>query len=179
MKTTVLLFSLLTLAPAIAVTASAKDATSRAAPAPTALQVSVDVPVSMRPWLDDDVSEAFGVRVSDALSQQGFKGPIKYLRIADKPSADVPLLEVSLIEWRVDPIGMVDCTFTASLTTSKGTKDMGLFTGTGLMVISRRDWFSLSDQFDEAAQSAMHDLYRHILATELLPAGDTGPKVSA
>lgn len=179
MKKSILLISLLAAVPAFHA-APAKETSSAASPSdsapkarPVALQVVVSMPPSMRPWLDDDIAEAFADRISSALHEQGLRGEIAYVTSFDHPASDRPLLSVNLIEWRRDRVGMVDCTFSAELSSPKGHENLGLFTGTGLAMFSRRDWFGRAEPYEDAARDALSHLYQRIAATHLLPGEPT------
>jgi len=154
-----------------AAVAAPKDAASKpapAAPAKTMLQISVQVPPTMRPWLEDDVAEAFADRVQTALHEQGLKDGVVCLRPSEEPVPDKALLQVHLLEWRTDHAGMVDCTFSATLSARKQSRSLGLFIGTGMMMTSRRDWFGRVEQYDDAARQALRDLLERIRQTHLL-----------
>lgn len=175
MRTSVVLFAILAASPAFVLAASAANDSNSQPTAATAekaqpgvMQVTVNVPASMRPWISDDIAAAFAGRVTDFLQQRGYKGQVHYVDSLDKPAADLPLLAINLIEWRTDHVGNVDCTFSAALSTPLGKKDLGLFIGTSMMLFSRHDWMARSDQFDDAACQALHDLYQRITETHLL-----------
>jgi hypothetical protein len=135
---------------------------------PVRLQVSVDLPAGMNMLRDEEIAEAFAYRVATALHEQGFRGRIQYVSDADRPLADVPLLEVSLREWRVDRMGNVDCTFTARLNTASGRQNLGLFTGTSMMTWRRHDWLARADGFEEAAGDALSNLASRLDKTGML-----------
>lgn len=177
MKTSIVLCAALAASPAFvladspakATTVTAKSAVAAPDPVRAGLmQVTVNVPPSMRPFISDQIAEAFADRVAEALRRQGCKARIKYLDSTDTPATNQPLLAINLIEWRTDRIGSVDCTFSAAVTTPKGNKSLGLFTGTSMMMFPRRDWLARSDQFDDAAHQALNDLYKRISETNLL-----------
>lgn len=175
MKTSIVLIAALSISSAWTFAAQpTKDPTPQSGVVPAekpeikAMQLTVNVPPSMRPWVSDDVAEAFAARVADVLRQRGYKAGIQYLDSFASPAAGRPLLAVNLVEWRTDRIGNVDCTFSATLSTPSGRKDLGLFTGTSMMTFSRHDWFARSDQFDDAARQAINDLYKRIVETQLL-----------
>jgi hypothetical protein len=135
------------------------------------LQVVVKVPPSLRPIRDDDIADIFASRVVTALRQQGYQAPIAYIGPAQEPAKDQPLLEVNLIEWKRDRVGgFVNCTFSAALETPLGTKDLGLFSGTGISMLSRMDPFTRFEPFDQAARDAAKELYQRVMATNLLHA---------
>jgi hypothetical protein len=136
---------------------------------PIRLQVVVIVPASMNMIRDDDAAEAFGQTVRTSLHENGFKGRIHLIDDGQQPAAGIPVLEVNLTEWRVDPLGNVTCTFGATLRTPQGTKGLGLFTGGSLMTWLRRDWIARSDSFQDAAHDAVSNLADKIQQTGLLP----------
>lgn len=135
---------------------------------PANLQVVVNVPVSMNLLRDDYVEEAFAYRVAAALHEQGFRGSIKYVDFPDDVNPNIPMLDIVLQEWRVDHVGSVDCVFFATLRTPSGTKNLGLFSGTTLMMWSRRDWMARADGFEDAARDALSNLGARITESGLL-----------
>lgn len=133
------------------------------------MQITVDLPASLRPFpSDNDIAEVFAEHVADSLRQHSFTAPVHYVEPFDNPRADQPLLAINLVEWQVDRTGNVNCTFSATLKTSKGSNDLGLFTGVGLGMIPRPDWFLLDDQFEDAARQALSDLFPRMVNTRLL-----------
>ena len=136
---------------------------------PVRLQVVVIVPASMNMIRDDDAAEAFGDTVRSSLHENGFKGRIRLIDDGQNPAAGIPVLEINLTEWRVDPLGNVTCTFGATLRTPQGSKGLGLFTGGSLMTWLRRDWIARSDSFQDAAHDAVSNLADKIQQTGLLP----------
>lgn len=135
---------------------------------PARLQLVVTVPPGMSIIRDEEISEAFAYRVSSILHEQGFRGRIRYMFEGETPDPNVPVLDIGLREWRVDRIGSVDCTFTASLKSPRGSQNLGIFTGTSLMTWSRRDWFARAEGFEEAARDAISDLAPRIQKSGLV-----------
>ena len=140
---------------------------------PIRMQITVSVPPSMNMIRDDDVADAFAYRVAAALHEQGFTGGINYVRAGEDTRTDVPVLAINLVEWRVDRVGNVDCTFTASVAGPRGNKDLGLFTGMSMMMWPRHDVFARAEGFDDAARSALGDLAKRIEETQLIPSAGT------
>lgn len=167
---TFLLPSLLSLAVAATVLpASAIAAEKTAEPTrPIRLQVQVDLPFSMNPIRDDDLTEAFAHRMIAALHEQGFRGRIEYVPRGENPRRGLPMLDVNIVEWRVSRMGNTDCVFHARLTSPRGEKDLGIFSGTSILTWLRRDWWSRADSFEDAARDAMNNLKSRIDASELL-----------
>lgn len=146
---------------------------------PVALQVRVDVPPTWRPFLDDDISEAFASRVADSFRQRGFDGRIRTIAQRDEPVPELPLLQVQLTEWRIDRLGHARCTFSASLRSADGQRDLGIFTDSSLFSVSSGGRWHLSRVFDQAnaledaADNALRDLYRSVVKSRLLPGAKT------
>ena len=138
---------------------------------PVRLQVSVTVPPTMNLWRSDEIAEAFGYRVCSQLHEEGIGGRLKYVESYDDVDATIPTLSINLIEWRVNRVGNVDCTFGAVLSGPLGKKDLGLFSGSSFMLWPRHDIFARSDSFEDAAHSAMEELSKRIEASGLVPKG--------
>lgn len=132
---------------------------------PVRLQIVVDIPTGMDALRDDEVAEAFGYRVASSLHEQGFRGRLEYVEWSDDLRPNVPVLAISLREWRVDRIGNVDCTFTAELRTPSGRHHLGLFTGSSIMYWARRDWYARAQGFEDAAVDALSNLAARIEKT--------------
>jgi len=156
---------LLTIA-SLLVALSACGAEPAKSKAPLALQVQVNVPASWRPWLDDEVADSFTDRARDILRQRGVEGRIERLELSDSPVAEVPLLTINLVDWRVNHVGNIDCTFTASLQTPRGVRQFGLYTNTTMRWLTGPGRFGLSRSFEEAAEGAIRDLCNDIAKTE-------------
>jgi hypothetical protein len=154
--------------PPTAVAADAASADHASADSLT-LWIAVHAPKETRPvWVGDDLAERFADRVARALRQQGFKGTIGTLRPAVVPAPKELILEVHLRDWEVQA-GIADCTFRASLRTSQGSRDLGLFCGDE-MIVTADGQHRVSDRgLQEAATYALADLYGRMEATGLLP----------
>lgn len=138
---------------------------------PPVLQVSVDVPPTWRPMLEDDIADAFFYRIRDTFKSAGLQGELKELSRGDQANETIPVLEIRLMEWRINRIGNIDCTFGASLKQDGKEHNLGLFSGTSLVwTMGVHDRWDLSRGFDDSAQSALKDLYRKLVAKKLLPA---------
>lgn len=154
---------------------AAAFAQSRPSDAPVEIQVTVDVPPSWQPFLDDDVAEAFASRLQDTFRRQGFTGRIAHVRLPDEPKAGLPTIALRLTEWRIDRSGHARCTFGASLRTPLGEKALGLFTDTaifwpgvgGRWGINRR--FEAANALEDAAERALRDLHDRVAASDLIP----------
>ncbi len=139
------------------------------APAPGTLQVQVTVPPTWRPMLEDYIADKFVSQIEDVFRRRGFKGQIVEVSNYEEPSAGCFLLTVNLMEWRMNRIGNIDCTFGATLQTDHAVRNLGLFTQTAFRWMTGPGRFGLASAFDEAAQSAVRELYDKLARTQLVP----------
>lgn len=154
--------------------ARANDHPAAKAKSPAGLQVSVDVPPTWRPFLDDDIAEAFASQVQTVLKQRGYAGGIDYVEHADTAAPTVPLLVIHLHEWRIGRTGNAECTFTASLRTAQGEKNLGLVSGTTIFWPHGSRWGlaqmqDTADALEGAAAQALGDLYKRLAETGSVP----------
>lgn len=147
---------------------------SRAAATPQTLQVQVVVPPTWQPLFEDRITEAFVSYLADVFRRQGYKGEIAEVRWAEEPSPGCCLLTINLTEWRMNHIGNIDCTFTASLQTENAIRHLGIFTGMSFRWMHGPSRFGLADAFEDAAEDALRDLYRTVAKTELVPGAHKG-----
>lgn len=143
------------------------------APKPADLQVIVDVPPTWRPFLEDDIAEALFYRLREVFGRRGYKGDIAQLTTFDAGTKDAPILRLNLTEWRVDRTGNAQCTLTASLKTADREKHLGLASGTALFWPQGNRWsisrqMETADALDDAAESAMRELYDAVARTGLV-----------
>lgn len=149
-------------------------ADAKKAPAkPADLQIIVDVPPTWRPFLDDDIAEALFYRLKNVFNQRGYKGEMVQLTSFDTESKQIPLLRLSLTEWRVDRVGNAQCTMTASLSTSAGEKNLGLATGTALFWSHGSRWsmsrqMDTADALEDAADSAAREVHEAVAKSGLV-----------
>jgi hypothetical protein len=135
---------------------------------PRELELTVDISPGMRPVASNEITEIFARHVAAALRQQGAEVRPHLVKPPDTPASNQPHLTVTLIEWRPDIAGDVNCTFSATLVTPQGKKELGLFAGTSELMFARPGWFVLSDQYNEAARRALSDLGQRLAQTHLL-----------
>lgn len=135
---------------------------------PARLQLTVDANPIMSPLYEDEIAEAFAYRVSSSLHEQGFRGRIQYVERWETPRPNVPVLALSLMEWRVDRTGAVDCTFNATLTGNGQTQRLGFYHGNSFMVWPRRDWYARAQGYEEAVRDAVGTLAQRIEQSGLL-----------
>jgi hypothetical protein len=155
---------------AIAIVLPANAAKERTPPWPAGtLQVQVNIPPSWQPIFEDRITDAFVSHVSDVFHRQGYQGDIKEVRWFEEPSPGCCLLTINLVEWRMNHLGNIDCTFTASLQTEKAVRQLGVFSGMAFRWMNLPGRFGLADTFSDAAEEALRDLYRALVKTDLLP----------
>jgi hypothetical protein len=135
---------------------------------PTIL-VDVRVPIMWRPLLEDDIEKAFSERLELVFRDRGFTGRLRVIDDAERkqPRANLNILTLHLLEWRVDRLGSVQCRFTAVVRTATGEKELGTFAATSWLM-DRSRW-SLRGAMDDVARNALTDLYDKLLRSDLLP----------
>jgi hypothetical protein len=138
---------------------------------PDTVGVLVNLPPSASLIYADRIADVFTDEVRHVFHQAGFKRPVENIRYMDNPDATPNLLTVNLHEWRFDRLGNIECTFTAQLSTPRGTRNLGVYSGMSLNISRSPGWWGVIDAFDEAAQGAIVDMVRAIAKSELLPAG--------
>lgn len=151
-------------APSLQATAAAPRP---AAPAPN-LQVYVNVPIPWRPFLQENLARILADHVRHEFVRHGYKGTITWVEESGDVKAALPELSIRLIEWRLDHVGNVDCTFGATLKTLGQVKNLGLFSNTQFTWAPAVDQWQLGNAFDDAASGAMNDLARQVAKTGLL-----------
>lgn len=156
-----------------ALLATAPAADAKKEPKPADLQVSVDVPPTWRPFLDDDIAEALFSRLSEAFKRRGYKGEIVQVTSFDKEAKGVPALRLNLTEWRVDRTGNAQCTMTATLKTEAGEKSLGLATGTAILWANGPRWsfnrqMQTADALEDAANNALREVYDAVAKSGLV-----------
>ena len=158
-----------TAARAVAISTTAAAAAKPAAAEEPALQAFVSVPPTFRPMLDDDIARALAYRMEETFRRQGYQGTVGFAAHPGDIKASIPVLELTLTEWRLDLTGNVQCTFSAKLTKGKAETGLGLFMGTGIHWTHTRDRWRLAGAYEDSANDAMKDLYRKIATDKLLP----------
>lgn len=144
-------------------------ATTQRPEIPGTLKVQVNVPPSWSVLVDDRVSEAFVDRVREVFVRSGFDRPVEEVRYVEDASKLPYLLTINLTDWRINRVGAIDCTFSASLQTPRGTRQLGFYSNTTMRWFGGPGRFGLSRSFEEAAEGAVHQLCDDVLKSELLP----------
>jgi hypothetical protein len=136
---------------------------------PGTLKVTVNVPPTWNLLLDDRVSAAFTDRVRDVFYRAGFDRPVEELRFVEDPAKAPYLLTINLLDWRINHVGSIDCTFSATLQTPRGTRELGLYHNTAMRWFGGIGRWGLANSFDDAAEGAIRDLCNAVVKTEMLP----------
>lgn len=144
-------------------------ATTQPSEVPGTLKVAVNVPPSWNMLLDDRVSEAFTDQVREVFRRAGFDRPVQEVRYPEDPEKLPYLLTINLVDWRINRIGNIDCTFSATLETPRGKHDLGLYTNTTMLWFGGIGRWGLARSFEEAAEGAIHNLCEAVAKSELLP----------
>lgn len=137
--------------------------------APGTLQVNINVPPTWQPLLEDDIAAALVGHLTDVFRHDGYNGPLAEVSRGE-PSPGCVLLTLNLVEWRMDHSGNINCTFSASLQNERETRQLGLFNGMALRWANPPGRFGLGDTYGAAAEDALHELYRAVEKTGLMPA---------
>ncbi len=158
-------------APALrAAAVSRTPAAVRGPAAATTLLVRVSAPtLAWRPFYQENVERYLTLHIRRQFHRAGFKGPVVYLRSWSKPNPVLPRLSISLIEWRLDPVGDVDCTFSATLHTPGHVKDLGIITSSQFTWDPGFNHFEMENAFEDAAEGAIGHLCHRVERSGLLP----------
>jgi hypothetical protein len=132
------------------------------------LQLVVAAPASLNLVGADNVAGTLTHLVKSVFQDSGFSGQMNALVGHEAAQADLPTLEIYLLNWRITGAGSVECTFTASLTTAGVEENLGLFEGTSLPMFGLRDAFNRAAAFDQAATDAIDNLYGDLRSKNLL-----------
>jgi len=132
------------------------------------LQLTVDVPPHWRPFLSDDLAEAFASRLAAIFRRQGYAGEVRFLD-RDDPKPGEPVLAVRLINWRIGRTDHAECTFSASLNREGQEHSLGVFENTLLVWNNRLNRWDLADALGDVADGALRDLSTKLSQEDLVP----------
>jgi hypothetical protein len=140
---------------------------------PGTLHVHVNLPPTTDVWLEDRVKVAFTDIARDVFHRHGFDRPVEEARFASIDELnDLPyLLTIHLHQWRMNPLGNIECTFTASLQTPAGKRRLGVYSDTEMRGFGTSFGFGrwgIARSFEDAAEGALEDLVRDVARTEML-----------
>jgi hypothetical protein len=132
------------------------------------LQLTVDVPPHWRPFLSDDLAEAFASRLTDVFRRRGYTGEVRFLDHEDAKQ-DAPALLVRLINWRIGRADNAECTFAATLKKGSQEHDLGIFENTSLVWNDHMGRWKLANALGDVADGALRDLSSKLSEDSLLP----------
>lgn len=133
------------------------------------LQVRVTIPATPSPNAEFDVSERFTDLLMTVFRRSGYNGRITEVEPRDEPKPGSPVLSLNITDWEKNPVGNIDCRFSATLEAGGQERQLGSFTGTSLGLMTGPGGSGLSDAFDSAAYNALRDLLDHLTKEQLLP----------
>jgi len=133
------------------------------------LQLAVEVPAHWRPFLSDDLAEAFASRLSGVFRRNGYVGRLDFLDRGN-PRPTVPLLTVHLIQWQMTHIDKAECNFAVALRQGNDSHDLGTFGNTRFAPARGISHRNPAETLAEAADHALHGLTMK-LTEERLVAG--------
>lgn len=148
-----LLISILISAGLSGVMPAAESAPS--APKSAALQLRVEAPFVFNALYDDDIAEALYWQVKHALTARDKTLHIDQVTRGDGDGSR-PLVNVTLLQWRINRMGDIECRFMAEYRTADGTQSLGTFEGTTASIVRSRA-FPARD-FEKAAEEAGRQL---------------------
>ena len=135
---------------------------------PLALKVQVNVPPTWSILVDDRIANDFVDGVGQILRQRGFSRPVEALSLVESPEKAPYLLTIDLMEWRVNRVGLIDCTLHAQLQTPWGTRNLGLYHASSPHWQGGGRW-ALARDFDDAASDVLNQLCNDLAKSELIP----------
>ncbi len=139
------------------------------------LQLTVDVPPNWRPFLADDLADAFASRTADILRRQGYTGEVKFIPVGE-PAKDKPVLALQLINWRIGRTDNAECVFTASLIRDGKEESLGIFDHTTLVWNRSRGRWGLAEALGDVADGALRELARKLAKGGAVPGFEPAKK---
>lgn len=143
-------------------------ATTRQPEVPGTLRVAVNTPPTWNLITEDHAAELLTDRIRDVFHRAGFNRPVQQAKHADQPARAPYLLTINLVEWQPEPLGRIECTFSAELSTPNGTRRLGYFTHSTHRAIGGPGYWGLERSFEMAAEGAVDQLWSAIERSDLL-----------
>lgn len=139
---------------AATVSASSTTETTNTAAKP-ALQVQVEAPFIFDLIRETDIVDALYWQIEQALTRKDKTLKLEQIHRTDE-DASRPILTVTLLHWRTNRMGDVECRFTAEYRTADGMQSLGTFDGS-TFAITRSRAFAGRD-YENAAEEAGRQL---------------------
>jgi hypothetical protein len=121
------------------------------------LQLAVNVPPHWRPFLANDLAEAFATRLAEVFRREGYAGEVRFLD-EERADADAPVLAVGLANWRIHRTDRAECSFTASLNCDGREHRLGTFANDLLVGNDRFGRWGLANALADVADGALREL---------------------
>ncbi len=133
------------------------------------LLISVSVPPVWDPMRESDVADAFYSRIATAMERAGYKGKIVSADRFDAAKSGTTVLEITVMRWRPERTGNVECTFSAGLNSGRSRQSLGLFSGNSpqWMTTASRTW-EIRRGLEDSADAAVKDLVARLRNDGLL-----------
>lgn len=97
---------------------------------PPVLKLHVHTPYNWKSSYDHRFPDLFATSLRSALSAHGVSLPMEELRPMEDPAKLPHLLRVDVTDWRITSDGDLSCTFTATLRTPQGERQIGVYKDT-------------------------------------------------
>jgi hypothetical protein len=133
------------------------------------LQLTVHVPTHWRPFLADDLAEAFASRVADVLRRQGFTSEVEFVSSGESDQSMPPVLALRLINWRISRTGNAECTFSAAILAGGKEESLGVFENTHPAWNSGIGRRGMAETLGDAADGALRDLAAKLAQSGSVP----------
>lgn len=133
------------------------------------LAVKIETPSVFDISDERDITESLLNHLDTTFKRAGFEGHITSFDRLDEELGNIPVINLRITDWNTRRTGMVECRFTAEISRPDGSiEKMGSFRGSA-MTWNRRDRFTTSRAFEDAAVRAMRDLYRDFEKLDTVP----------
>ncbi|MEO6995110.1 MAG: hypothetical protein ABI273_16000 [Lacunisphaera sp.] len=121
------------------------------------LQLAVTAPRQWRPFLSNDLAEAFASRLAEIFRRDGYRGEITFLDDGAAKSP-APVLDVELTNWRIKPTERAECIFSATLRSDGRAHHLGVFENDRLVWNDRSGRWGVAEALSDAADGALRNL---------------------
>ena len=155
MKTLRLLVGASLLFAGLALSLRAVEASDNAAAPKPGLLLAVQSPFVSDSFVRDDVEEALYYHISRVLTAKDHSLVVSPFKGDDKSGSE-PVLTVSLVKWRTNRIGDIECLLSAEIRTAEGVRPLGIFLGSSSVITRTRGF--LGRDFERAAEDAGRQL---------------------
>ncbi len=124
--------------------------------APNTVQLVVAAPASLNLVGAENITGTLTQLIKSVFQDSGFSGHLTALVGHEAAQADLPMLEIYLLDWRITAAGVEE--------------NLGLFDGTSLPMLGLRNALNRAEAFDQAAIASIDNLYGDLRSKNLLAA---------